>query len=46
MGKEKVPREKAEAVAAEIMRQLADFCERWQIAGSIRRKKRWIALCL
>jgi DNA polymerase/3'-5' exonuclease PolX len=39
MAKEKVPRAEAEAVAAEIMCQLADFCQRWKIAGSIRRKK-------
>ena len=39
MGKKKVTREKAEGVAEKIMAYLADFCERWQIAGSILRKK-------
>jgi DNA polymerase/3'-5' exonuclease PolX len=39
MGKEKVHREDAETVAAEIMVHLGVFCEKWQIAGSIRRKK-------
>lgn len=42
MEKEKFPRAAAEAVAAELMvtkYRLGELCERWAIAGSIRRKK-------
>lgn len=39
MAKEKIPREQAEQVAQELHGYLTDFCERWEIAGSIRRLK-------
>ena len=46
MDKEKFPRADAEKLAARLMdssgHNLGCFCERWKIAGSIRRKKRLV----
>lgn len=39
MSKTKIPLAKAEKIANKIVRELSPFCERIEIAGSIRRKK-------
>ena len=43
MEKTKFPLPAAESVAAEIMAFLGSFCERWIIAGSIRRRKEMVS---